>query len=228
MNPGRFILGGTLVVAGGLLLLDQLDVLDAGEVIGRWWPLILVAAGVVQLVVNPRHWFPPVFLGALGIVLLLITTDVIDGVDVWPLFWSTALIVGGVAILVGLTRRGDHRVVEGDRVNAVAIFSGQEAKSRSSAFAGGNLTAIFGGVELDLAEATPARDGALLDVVTIFGGTDVTVPHGWRVDVRGLPVFGGWDNATTKDDLPPDAPLLTIHATVLFGGLDVKHPHRVR
>ena len=38
-----------------------------------------------------------------------------------------------------------------------------------------------------------------------------------------FPLFGGFENATTRERLPGDAPRLEIEATVLFGGLEVKH-----
>jgi hypothetical protein len=60
-------------------------------------------------------------------------------------------------------------------------------------------------------------------VFVAFGGVEVYVPPGWRVDISGFPLFGGFDNATVKESLPAEAPLLRIDATVLFGGLDVRH-----
>ena len=41
--------------------------------------------------------------------------------------------------------------------------------------------------------------------------------------VKGLPLFGGIENATVKDTLAADAPKLSVSATVLFGGLEIKH-----
>jgi hypothetical protein len=63
----------------------------------------------------------------------------------------------------------------------------------------------------------------VLDVFTAFGGVEVTVPRGWHVATRGLPLFGGIENATAKEQIAADAPTLAINATVLFGGLEIKH-----
>jgi hypothetical protein len=84
------------------------------------------------------------------------------------------------------------------------------------------VSAVFGGGELDLRDAAPTSD-AQLDVFTAFGGFEIRVPQGWQVDIRGMPIFGGFDNVTVKEQLGPDAPRLTVNATVLFGGLDIKH-----
>jgi hypothetical protein len=53
-------------------------------------------------------------------------------------------------------------------------------------------------------------DGATLAVTAAFGGVDVIVPRGWRVESKGTPIFGGFDNTA---DAPPegtDAPTLTV------------------
>ncbi|MGH8915603.1 MAG: hypothetical protein ACRDZM_13930, partial [Acidimicrobiia bacterium] len=44
-----------------------------------------------------------------------------------------------------------------------------------------------------------------------------------NADVRGLLLFDGIENVTVKDVISPDAPILAINATVLFGGLEIKH-----
>ena len=47
--------------------------------------------------------------------------------------------------------------------------------------------------------------------------------EGWRVEVKGIPLFGGWSNKTRRDLVGVDAPLLSIEALVAFGGLDIGH-----
>jgi lia operon protein LiaF len=52
-NParsGRVFWGGMMILFGVLFLLDNLRVLDFGEVVSNFWPLILVAIGVKILV----------------------------------------------------------------------------------------------------------------------------------------------------------------------------------
>jgi len=85
------------------------------------------------------------------------------------------------------------------------------------------VSAVFGGATLDMREAR-LDPGATVDALALFGGVDVIVPTGWRVDLGGLPIFGGYDDKTTGDgDLPPDAPVLRVAATAIFGGVDVKN-----
>lgn len=65
--------------------------------------------------------------------------------------------------------------------------------------------------------------GASLDVFPTFGGVDVFVPQGWRVNIRGIPLFGGSRTSARRGSCPPDAPVLDLSAVILFGGVEVKH-----
>jgi hypothetical protein len=81
---------------------------------------------------------------------------------------------------------------------------------------------LFGGTEIDLRNAKPAP-GAELDVFVAFGGAEIKVPEGWQVVTHGMPIFGGCENVTTTEPIREDAPTLDVNATVIFGGLEVKH-----
>jgi hypothetical protein len=218
MNLARVFFGALLAVAGVLWLLDAAGALDAGEVVGTWWPLVIVGAGILSLVSNPRHWAAPAIVIIVGIALLLRTTDVVDSFAVV----GPALLIGvGVAVIFGVGF-GSRQVTTGDRINSFNVFSGAELASHSRSFEGGNVGALFGGAEINLRDAVPA-DGASIDLFAMFGGVELKVPEGWNVVIRGFPIFGGFDNVTAKEQVGPEAPVLTVNATVLFGGLEVKH-----
>lgn len=219
MNVARAYFGSLIALVGGLWLLDAIDVVNGGEILATWWPLALVGAALLGFALNPSHWIPPLILFAIGASLLLESTGLIDATAV---IIPLALVVIGVLLILGRGFGAGKQSKVGDRVTSFNIFSGSEVASHSTAFEGGTIGAMFGGAELDLRDAFPA-EGATLDVFSAFGGVDVKVPEGWRVDIAGLPLFGGFENVTVKDRLEPDAPVLHIDATVLFGGLAVKH-----
>jgi hypothetical protein len=218
MNPGRVFFGSLVLALGGLLLLDVFGVLSAGEVIAAWWPLALVAAGVVSFAVNPRHWLAPLILTVGGGSLLLATTGV---VDTWAVVGPVLLVVFGFALIVG--RGFGRRSAEtGDEISSFSMFAGEELASHSHQFKGGNVGVLFGGAELDLTDAELAP-GAALDVFAAFGGVEIKVPDGWDVRTKGFPLLGGIENVTVKDKVPVGAPTLDVNATALFGGLEIKH-----
>jgi energy-coupling factor transporter transmembrane protein EcfT len=217
MNWGRLFFGALIVAFGALWLLDAGDVLDAGTIISEWWPVVIIAAGLVALMANPRQWVIAALIVLVGVAFLLATLDIADiGAIVVPI----VIIVIGLLVIFG---RGMGAATEtGDTVRSFNVFSGSNVASHSDSFQGGSVSAVFGGGELDLRDANPAPD-AQLDVFTAFGGFEIKVPQGWQVDIKGLPIFGGFDNVTAKEQLGPEAPRLTVNATVLFGGLDIKH-----
>lgn len=220
MSRGRLLLGAVLVVLGILFLLDQTDVLDGGDTIAEWWPLIFVAAGLLYLSFTPRHVLVPAVLIILGVVLLAGSLDFLpDWVE--KAIWPAVLVVIGLWVIFG--RAVMPGAARGDRVNSIVAFFGRDIVNDSQQFMGGSILNVFGGTQIDLRNATPAPGGAAIDVLCGFGGVDIWVPEGWRVDIKGLPLFGGWGNKTRREGLPPDAPRLSVEALVAFGGLEVSH-----
>jgi hypothetical protein len=112
--------------------------------------------------------------------------------------------------------RGDE---ESDELGLVAVFDGIELKSRATAFTGGSMLAWFGGIAVDLREVELAPE-AQLSLHTLFGGIDVKTPSNWRVESELKAVAGGIDAPASRDD-DPDAPVLTLTGTAIFGGISV-------
>jgi hypothetical protein len=218
MNRARFLFGWVVTVLGALLMLDYADVLNAGEVVETWWPVVVLTAGLMALWANPQHWMMPLVVTAAGGVLLLRSTGVVDSLAV-----AGPMLLMLVGLLVIFGRGMNQRVVaSADRVSSFNVFSGSEIASRSEHFEGGSVGALFGGAEIDLRDAQPAP-GAELDVFVAFGGAEIKVPEGWHVITHGMPIFGGFENVTAKERIPAGAPVLDVNATVIFGGLEVKH-----
>lgn len=218
MNRARVLFGSVVTVLGALLMLDYANVLDAGDIVETWWPAVIVVAGLMALWANPQHWIMPLVVTAVGGVLLLRSTDVVDSLAV-----AGPVLLMLVGLLVIFGRGMNQRVVAtADRVNSFNVFSGSEIASRSDHFEGGSVGALFGGTEIDLRDAQPAP-GAELDVFVAFGGAEIKVPEGWQVITHGMPIFGGFENVTAKERIPIGAPVLDVNATVIFGGLEVKH-----
>lgn len=218
MNWARVLFGAVVIALGAIFLLDNAGMLEAGEVIGTWWPSVLIVAGLLGIATNRRHWMGPLIIAALGGMLLLRTTNVVDTLEV---IGPVLLVVAGLLVIFGRNLNG-RTVANRDTVNTFNLFSGTEVASHSDHFEGGSVAALFGGAEIDLRNAQPAP-GAELDVFVAFGGAEIKVPEGWQVVTHGIPIFGGFDNITAKEKIPMGAPILDVNATVLFGGLEVKH-----
>ena len=221
MNRGRILVGFVLITLGVLFLLDQNDLLNAGDLIADWWPVVFVVAGFLYVSFSPRHIMVPAVLIIVGLALLARSLDFVPD-WVQTVFWPLVLVAVGLWVIFG-SGLGAANVQRADRVNSLVVFFGREIVNESQQFGGGSIFTMFGATQIDLRLARPVPEGAAMDVVVAFGGVEIMVPEGWRVEVKGIPLFGGWSNKIGRDSVGADAPLLSIEALVAFGGLDIGH-----
>jgi hypothetical protein len=81
------------------------------------------------------------------------------------------------------------------------------------------MLAWYGGIDVDLREVELAP-GARLSLHTLFGGIAIKTPPGWRVESE-MKVFAGGVDTRTSSQGDPDALVLTLTGTALFGGIAV-------
>lgn len=105
----------------------------------------------------------------------------------------------------------------------VAIFSGASRKHAWRVRRNTSIMAVFGGVELDLTQATFEAHELTFNVFCLFGGVEVTVPPGTDVDSQVIAVFGGSEVGRLA---PPDPALPTIRVKGFcgFGGVEIRNP----
>ncbi|HEX9121760.1 MAG TPA: LiaF domain-containing protein [Actinomycetota bacterium] len=216
MKPLRLWIGLVLLTLGVFGILDATGTLDSSETIDRWWPVAIIGLGLIGMLVDRRISLGP---GIVVVIGFLVLADQQQWTDE-DLFGPVLLIAIGLVILSGLWRRR----VEGEhRENSLVMFGGTKIRDRSEHFAHADVSAIFGGATLDLREAHVDRE-ASVEALALFGGVDVLVPKGWRVELGSTPIFGGCEDKTEGDgELPADAPLLKVHATAILGGINVKN-----
>lgn len=225
MNAGRMFVGAVLVAVGILFLLDANGVLDAGGSIASWWPVAVIGLGLFHVLDRRRIAPGSLMLIGAGTFLLAITTDVF-GTDTWDVVWPVALIAAGGWLALGWGRRSVRKMPSLDAVDGMAVLSSARVATRSENFRYGSLTAVLGGVTLDLSEATPVATGALVDATAVLGSITLLVPRGWLVEVRGIPILGGWDDTTDRSAIGSGAPRLEVRGLVALGGIEVKHAGR--
>lgn len=224
LDLGRLLLGLTVVALGVLFLLDSAGALNADRAIDHWWPMLIVAAGILTLAERPPSIVRGTIFTAVGVALLLFTADLLDE-SAWDYVWPALLILAGAVIVA----RWHGRAIPAgasteDVVRSTAVFGGPKLVCTDKHFQGALLTAIFGGISLDLRDALPAPGGASINATAAFGGIEILVPRGWRISVRSTPIFGGLDDKTDHSEPPPaNAPTLHVDAVAIFGGVDIKH-----
>ncbi len=219
----KLIVGLGILVLGLLATLDNLNLINAGDVV-EWWPAIIVAVGLVRLLDPSKSKLGSVVIILLGTALLLDSLDVgrFDFGDVLPLFLA---LVGGKLAWDALVRRERVRSGVTDPnadVHAFAMMAGVRRQSTSHEFRYADANAIMGGVELDLRQAQIA-DGetATVDAFAFWGGVEILVPENWRIDAKVMPLMGAFeDNTRNKGGT---GPVITIRGTAVMGAIEVKN-----
>lgn len=216
----RLIVGLGILTLGILWTLDNLDILES-DAITDWWPMIIIAVGVLRLLDPRASRLGSVLIIAGGALLLADTLDYadIDPSDVIPLL---IVLLGAKLVWDALGRRRVHDA-ESDpasNMNAVAIMSGVRRQSTSTAFRGGDAVAIMGGVVVDLRQADiAAGEEAVFDTFAFWGGVELIVPPHWRVVGKVLPILGGYDDKTVS---PATGPVLVVTGAAIMGAVEVK------
>lgn len=225
---GGMIMGGILVLMGVAFLLDHMGIIYIGNPF-RFWPLLLVFAGLVNFSSHHRSWGALLMLA--GVVLQLNELGITH--FGWNQLWPMLLIALGFFVFWGSLEWRNKPIPSSSTnadprttLNEAVVFGGLERRMTSQDFQGGDVTAIFGGVELDLTEANMQANEATLAITTIFGGVEIRVPPTWQVAFRGAPIFGGIEDKTRTarvNDPTANLKTLIITGAVIFGGLEIKN-----
>ena len=218
----RLLFGTWLASLGIFFTLDNVGIVDAGDWL-RWWPVLLVALGAGLLISasSPGELAGGIVWMVVGGGLLLDRLNIlpVSVLDLWPL---GLVAVGCLLVVRALRPRSGLTGDEASTVHAFAMMSGVTRKSSSVAFEGGSLTAIMGGVEVDLRHARMVQQQAVIDCFAFWGGIDVKVPPGWVVHGRVWPLMGGFEDKTTPPAPEDVIGELVITGWVIMGGIAVK------
>jgi predicted membrane protein len=222
----RLVLGLGIIIIGVLFLLGNMDIIDPHEYL-RLWPAILIVVGIAYLI-QCQHGSGRVW----GIILTFVgTAMLLDRLyflhfSLWD-YWPLILIFLGMMMIVKslFSRRGiTPPFVESSDVNnyikATAILSGFKRINNSKNFKGGEFTAIMGGLEIDLRDASIEGE-AVIDIFALMGGVEMRVPEDWLVLIEGFPFMGGFEDKTR----PPkeSTKRLVIKGTAVMGGVEIKN-----
>lgn len=226
---GGIVVGAMFILVGLAFLLDHMGYVSIAS-LWQFWPLLVVCAGLSHFISHRRAW--GILVMSAGVILQLNQLGITH--FGWAAFWPMMLIAVGLYVMWGSfqwgskpaatsTAGGDPRTT----LNEAVVFGGLERRMTSQDFQGGDVTAIFGGIELDLTEANMVANEATLAITAIFGGVEVRVPPSWQVAYRGAPIFGGVEDKTrtarVDDPTNPNPKTLVITGAVIFGGLEIKN-----
>jgi predicted membrane protein len=227
LASNRPVIGVILVLLGLFLVLRNTGFFPyAISNIVFSWPMLLITIGLVITLGSAGSKSSGVIVMAVG-AFFLIPHIFRDAFNV-DMFWPSVFIIIGV-IFIFSKRHGWNSVstagiVGDDYIDYVNVFSGGERQIVSENFKGGKISAVFGGMELDLTKAKLAPGRNELEIACVFGGATLIVPDDWNVSIEVTPVLGGFSDSrklfpgrtvdTTRQ--------LVIKGAVVFGGGEIK------
>ena len=241
-SPRHSILvGGLVITVGVIFLLQNLGFIRLHD-LWTYWPVILIFLGLVR--VTEAHGPAAIIWGSVvaGIGALLLANNLHFFYFDWRVVWPILIIAWGFMMLFRPRYwKGPRAVIDGPpgttappnipsgsatpTINLVTIFGGGRRQIDSQDFRGGEITATFGGYEVDLRNAAIAGEPAVIDVTALFGGVEIRVPGTWTVEARGVGIFGGFGDET-RPPRPGEVTReqrLIVSGTAVFGGVAIKN-----
>lgn len=219
----RILWGIVLVLLGIIWGLNATGVTNIDIFFDGWWTLFIIVPAFVNLL-DPKKtgkWGSTLWLIA-GVFLLLACRDIIDLDLVWKLAVPIIIVLIGLSLIFkNPDKEGIKENIEklNDKKCEYLTVSFKEQKiSKSGAFKGANLDAVFGSLKLDLTDAKLGKE-TIIKASSIFAGINIIVPEDVEVKIKSTPIFGGVSNTHKNNN---SKKIIYIDAVCVFGGIEIQ------
>jgi predicted membrane protein len=195
--------GWAFIVVGLWIFLSKIGLLDL-SLWGILFPLVLLFVGGMLVY---RSLSPP---------RPSVSFDPIDA----PKQNASPDAAAGSAFTSGTSYARDEEHAE--YIRTFSMLSGSELRPMSRPFRGADLSAVLGGVNLDLTSARMEGDVARIDVFAFCGGIEIHVPPDWTVTSKVATLLGGFSDKRRPTTTLPTKTLI-IDGFAIMGGIEVKN-----
>ena len=226
MNNKNILWGIVLVIIGVIVGLNALNITNINIFFNGWWTLFIIIPSLIGLLKEKDKTGNIIGL-IIGVVLLLGVQNIIDFDLIWKLILPVIIIIVGLSLIFGnnLNKKINNEIKKinnkkGKNEEYCSTFSEQKIDFDDEEFKGVSLTAVFGGITLDLRNAKINED-VVINTTSVFGGIDIYVPDNIKIKVKSTSIFGGVDNKKIKNDNEKEH-IIYINASCIFGGVDIK------
>lgn len=221
--------GVLIILAGVFLMLKKL-----GVVYFAWhtfWPVILIAVGLFIGMKKRFHGHAWWIISLIGIAHL-VPEFMIGDTSSSNLMLPLALIIGGL-VMVFRSKKNDRwkdtmQVVTSNEnmINLDVTFGGRKEIVTSKEFKGGNVSATFGGCEVNMVQADATEQPMVLNLKVSFGGVELIVPSHWELQNEIEPTFGSVEDhraiRTTSSTISEVKKVLILKGNCSFGSIEIK------
>ena len=215
----QVIFGALVVLVGIILLADTIGLWETRPLFD-YLPSLFVLLGLYAFVKSGfRNIFGPFVVVALAGAWQLVELDIMEWSELsslWPLF----LVLFGLSLILSQVRSRPTKT-DSSQLTGVGLFSGSQKRVTTPDFENANLTAVFGGAELDLRDAEIPDPPAHVNCIALFGGVEIQATEEWNVEMDVLPVFGGASDERRRVERDHDEVDLVVSGFAAFGGIEV-------
>ncbi|MGC9343111.1 MAG: LiaF transmembrane domain-containing protein [Bacteroidales bacterium] len=221
-SAGAF--GLILVIVGAALIANQFDIIPGNiRNVLFTWQAFLILLGVVFITARDSRVTGYILMGVGGFFIIPEFLDV--SWEYRRLFWPTMFIIIGLLIIfkgASLFRSRSYSGTDSDIVDDVNVFGGSDKIITSKNFQGGSIVSVFGGGKYDLRQAKLAKN-CELEVVNVFGGSNLLIPPDWNVKTEVVGIFGGFSDKRSTVEPTAENNTIIIKGVAIFGGGDIKN-----
>ena len=229
MKNIKTVLWGIVILAIGVIIgLNALEITNIDILFDGWWTLFIIVPCLIDLFTSNDKLGSIIGI-AIGAALFLACNDVISFSLFGKLLLPAILVIVGIKLIFRALNKKDANINEridyvysenkNDHRSHTVIFSGDTIRLSDEVIRGADLTAIFGGIDFDMRNATIEGD-VVINTVAVFGGIDIFIPQNVQLVVKSNSIFGGVGKKAIGD--PSANNTIYINATCIFGGADIK------
>ena len=229
MTNNKAFIGVILVFAGLFLVIRNTGFFpDFIDNVIFSWPMLLVVIGLVMTLGASEKTAGIIVMAVGGFFMIPLVFR--ETFHMYNMFWPSIFIIVGIIFIVSRGKNWNRAnmiskgVIGDDYVDYVNVFSGGERQVVSRNFRGGKISAVFGGIELDLTKAGLAPGVSQLEIACVFGGATLIVPDDWYITIDVTPILGGFSDSRRLNPgrTVDSSKHLLIKGAVIFGGGEIK------
>ena len=219
------IIGLIMVIVGIGYVGNVLNIWEFTLFFKGWWTMFLILPCIIGLV---NHGFNMSnFVGLIVGVFLLVMQQ--TGIQVLRNLMVPVILIGlGMMVIFKTKSFNTKRVIDSNVTGSfyiptyTAVFSSKTVVIKGGEiFKGASATSVFGGIELDLRNAS-VQDDIVIDVDTVFAGMDIKLPYNVNVISNVSTVFAGVDVKHKNNAVDEGIPSVTLTGSCVFAGITIR------
>jgi hypothetical protein len=216
-----------LFALGIILLLGNISPFNIASLLNtllRWWPLVMIIAGVVTLLRGTSTRFnSALFLIAMGVVLQITMLGWLpaDLLQWWPLF---AMVFGLWLLVVQPKNAVRITRITSASFRYRSFLQGSRLFVITPVFVEATINACLAVVECDFASATASKLPLSLSLHLLGGSVCLELPETWRVSSHIDITLGALKDERDVGNPPllPNTPELLLNGSVLMGSVIIR------